>query len=325
MLAIAELAPARSDPAFIIRDHKSSSITAPALIRRAAAPTLTGAMTNGANRGLSSLSRSEPDARDSLRKTGDLDRAAVLDSAPEMSPFDPTSMRRVLLVEDDDVLRRNYETLLTAHRLSVCACPSKAEAIAAFGKEAFDVVLLDVTLGRDFEAGFELCQAFREKKKAIPIIFLTERNEDPDRISGLRLGADDYLSKTISGPYLVARINALIRRVETLTGSAPEPAARSGQQSGSQLRIDERLSRAFWNDQPLELSLTQYWILKSLFEHAGEVRSTTELMQAARVTVQPNTIVVHIKAIREEIQKVSPDFNCIKSERARGYRWVDEP
>jgi two-component system OmpR family response regulator len=249
----------------------------------------------------------------------------VLELAPEMGAPDPKSMRRVLLVEDDDVLRRNYETLLTAHRLWVCACPSKAEAIAAFGQQSFDVVLLDVTLGRDFEAGFELCQSFREKKKAIPIIFLTERNEDHDRISGLRLGADDYLSKTISGTYLVARINALIRRVETLTGGTVEPMLGTNQRSGSQLRIDERLSRAFWKDQPLELSLTQYWILKNLFEHAGEVRSTTELMQAARVTVQPNTIVVHIKAIREEIQRISADFNCIKSERARGYRWVDEP
>ena len=90
------------------------------------------------------------------------------------------------------------------------------------------------------------------------------------------------------------------------------------------MRIDERLSRAYWRESLLPLSLTQFWILKDLFEHAGEVRSTTELMRAASITVQPNTIVVHIKAIREEIQKITPDFACIKSERARGYRWVDE-
>ncbi|MHB2205607.1 winged helix-turn-helix domain-containing protein [Methylobacterium sp. CM6257] len=65
--------------------------------------------------------------------------------------------------------------------------------------------------------------------------------------------------------------------------------------------------------------------LKDLFENVGEVRSITQLMRAANITVQPNTIVVHIKAIREEIQKTTPEFACIKSERARGYRWVDEP
>jgi two-component system, OmpR family, response regulator len=168
------------------------------------------------------------------------------------------------------------------------------------------VVILDVTLDHDYEAGFELCQVFREKRKTIPIIFLTERSEDHDRISGLRLGADDYLTKTISGAFLVARINALIRRVEALTGTASEPRAVPAglQEVGSPLRIDERLSRAYWHGSPLELSLTQFWILKDLFEHCGDVRSTTDLMRAANVTVQPNTIVVRIKAIREEIQKI---------------------
>jgi two-component system OmpR family response regulator len=237
---------------------------------------------------------------------------------------DASSMRQVLLVEDDDILRRNYETLLTAHRLSVCACATKAEALAAFEREVFDVVILDVTLGRDYEAGFDLCQALRERRKITPIIFLTERNEDHDRISGLRLGADDYLTKTISGSFLVARINALIRRVEALTGEAPK-ALRSVQHVNSPLRIDDGLSRAYWMDCPLDLSLTQFWILKDLFEHAGEVRSTTELMRAANITVQPNTIVVHIKTIREAIQTISPQFACIKSERSRGYRWVSEP
>lgn len=242
---------------------------------------------------------------------------------PEMT-LDATSPRRVLLVEDDDVLRRNYELLLGAHQLSVCGCATKSEAVAAFDREAFDVVILDVTLGRDYEAGFELCQLFRERQKTIPIIFLTERSEDHDRISGLRLGADDYLAKTVSGAFLAARVNALIRRIETLTAGAAEPAAKPARSEIAPLRIDERLSRAYWRETPLTLSLTQFWILKDLADHAGEVRSTAELMRAANITVQPNTIVVHIKAIREEIQRISPDFACIKSERARGYRWVSE-
>ncbi|WP_336489700.1 response regulator [Methylobacterium nigriterrae] len=236
-----------------------------------------------------------------------------------------TSMRRVLLVEDDDLLRANYQALLSAHRLSVCACATKAEATAAFAAEAFDVVILDVTLGHDYEAGFDLCQAFRQRRKITPIIFLTERDEDADRISGLRLGADDYLSKTISGSYLVARINALIRRIEAIAQGEAEVAKPAPQPDNTRLKIDERLSRAFWDGRPLDLSLTQFWILKDLFEHAGEVRSITELMRAANITVQPNTIVVHIKAIREEVQKSAPEFACIKSERARGYRWIDKP
>jgi two-component system, OmpR family, response regulator len=252
--------------------------------------------------------------------------ATVRYNTVEMIASDTTStMRRVLLVEDDEILRRNYAALLGAHRLAVCACASKSEAMAAFKREAFDVVVLDVSLGDEYEAGFDLCQRFREQRKTTPIICLTERDEDADRISGLRLGADDYLSKTISSAFLVARINALIRRVETLLAGADEAATAPSKGSSSRLRVDERLSRAYWLESPLDLSLTQYWILKDLFSHSGDVRSTTDLMRAANITVQPNTIVVHIKAIREAIQKITPNFSCIKSERARGYRWVDDP
>jgi two-component system, OmpR family, response regulator len=163
----------------------------------------------------------------------------------------------------------------------------------------------------------EYCQTIRERP--------AERDEDADRISGLRLGADDYLSETSSSALLVARIDALIRRVETLLSGAAEPATMPSKEASSRLKIDERWSRAYWLNQPLDLSLTQYWILKDLFCRSGEVRSTTDLMRAANITVQPNTIVVHIKTIRERIQTITPDFVCIKSERARGYRWVEEP
>jgi two-component system, OmpR family, response regulator len=233
-------------------------------------------------------------------------------------------MRRVLLVEDDPILRTNYEALLVAHRLSVCSCQSSEEARRAFGAEDFNVVILDVTLGAEYEAGFDLCREFRALRPEVPIIFLTEHDQDADRISGLRMGADDYLSKTISGSYLAARVNALIRRVEALIEGVRELPQRTHHEGRSSLRVDDRLSVAYWNGTRLNLSLTQFWILRDLFLHAGEVRSTTDLMRAANITVQPNTIVVHIKSIREQIQALSPEFACIKSERARGYRWVEE-
>src|SRR5262249_8741976 len=98
------------------------------------------------------------------------EQAAIIGEEVAMNPPEPTSMRRVLLVEDDDVLRSNYETLLRAHQLSVCGCATKSEAIVAFSQQAFDVVILDVTLGGEYEAGFDLCLLFREKQKFIPII-----------------------------------------------------------------------------------------------------------------------------------------------------------
>src|SRR4029078_8350681 len=201
----------------------------------------------------------------------------------EMVAPNQIKRRRVLLVEDDNILRRNYETLLSSHHLTVQPCATKSDALAAFDGEMFDVVILDVTLGGEYEAGFDLCRTFREKEKFIPILFLTERDEDADRISGLRLGADAYLSKTISSTYLVARINALIRRVETLLSGAVEEASAASAKAGSLLTIDERLSRAYWLGSPLDLSLTQFWILKDAAKHARDVSSNTELMHAAQL------------------------------------------
>ncbi len=240
-----------------------------------------------------------------------------------------TKAKRILLVEDIDILRANYVTILEAHHFNVVDCGTKAEALEAFARDDFDVIILDVTLGADYEAGFELCQTFRTRQELTPIVFLTERDEDPDRISGLRLGADDYLTKTVSAAYLVARINALIRRFETLTKHAagerlPEALREQPVIDGSALKIDDRLSVASWQNQPIELSLTQFWILNDLARHPGSVRSIEELMRAANITVQPNTIVAHIKTIREKIQKIDPAFACIKAERARGYRWLED-
>ena len=242
--------------------------------------------------------------------------------------------KRILLVEDIDILRANYQTILEAHHFSVVGCGTKAEALDVFAREAFDVVILDVTLGADYEAGFALCQTFRAKRATIPIVFLTERDEDPDRISGLRLGADDYLTKTVSSAYLVARIHALIRRVDALTEAAAargpmlehivNPIKEQPIVEGSDLHIDSRLSMASWQGQTIDLSLTQFWILNDLASHAGSVRSIDDLMLAANITVQPNTIVAHIKTIREKIQKIDPAFACIKAERARGYRWLED-
>ena len=133
----------------------------------------------------------------------------------------------------------------------------------------------------------------------------------------------------MSAAYLVARINALVRRVETLTkGTAFNDIADADRQrpisNESDLQIDTRLSVAYWKDQPIDLSLTQFWILADLAQHGGSVHSIEELMHTANITVQPNTIVAHIKTIREKIQKIDPAFACIKAERARVYRWLED-
>jgi two-component system, OmpR family, response regulator len=230
------------------------------------------------------------------------------------------TQKKVLLVEDDAVLRGNYERLLGQYALSVRSSATALLAKELFDQERFDVVILDVALGADYEAGFELCQAFRTKRNDVPIIFLSERDDISDRISGLRLGADDYLSKTTATKYLVARIAALIRRMESIYGGQ-----RTEQRyiDRSELTLDDQASCAYWKSIPLRLSLTQFWILRDLALNPGTIRSIDDIMRAANITVQPNTIVVHIKAIRGIFLEIDPQFECIKNERSRGYRWVN--
>jgi two-component system, OmpR family, response regulator len=263
-------------------------------------------------------------SRSRVQNSQDAANSGSFHNAAEVIAPDLASMRRVLLVENDEILRRNYKALLSAHGFEVRTCATKSDAIVAFNQERFDVIIFDVTLNVDYETDLSICQVFRERQRMMPIIVLTEHEERPNTVKGVLSGADDYLSKTTSTAFLVARINALIGRMEALTSGASDSENETSAEGGSHLHIDERLSRAYWLRSMLDLSLTQFWILQDLFEHHGEVRSTVSLMRAANISVQPNTIVVHIKAIRKAIQKITPDFACIKSERAGGYRWIED-
>lgn len=231
--------------------------------------------------------------------------------------------KHIVLVEDDDTIRENYKTLFEARGFYVHDYPSKESFYECYNKVPTDIYIFDITLGRDFDAGFEICQHVRSNDIITPIIFLTARDTDIDKISGVRLGADDYLSKTTSTEYIVARISTLLRRVEGLQSASNLTSTKTQGSPRSHLTINDELSTATWRGEALELSLTQFWIVQDLHRHLGQVRSIYELMDAANITVQANTIVAHIKTIRQAFLRIDPDFSCIKSERARGYRWAE--
>jgi len=230
--------------------------------------------------------------------------------------------RNLALVEDDDVIRANYVDLLSQAGFRVAAYADKQAALHAFEKLP-DLVLLDITMGRERDAGFELCAELRRRSPTLPIIFLTSHDGEVDKISGLRLGADDYITKDVSIDYLIVRIEALFRRRAALLdqpGSA-ERAAPSPQRS---LRINDELSSVTWCGKRIALPLTQFWMLRELASQPGKVLSHTDLMRAAKIVVEPNTVTAHIKAIRDAIRQADPQFDGIRTERGRGYRWVED-
>ncbi len=224
---------------------------------------------------------------------------------------------RVTLVEDDPVIRENYADLLRGEGFAVEAYATDAQARERFTLSLPDLVLLDIALGANPDAGYGLCAWLRERSATLPIVFLTSHSSNVDRISGLRLGADDYITKDTSVDYLVIRIRTLLRRIQALRSKQVAP-----DRASSELTINDVTLVATWRKRPLRLSLTQFWMLRALVDHPGQVLSHKALMQAANVTIEPNTVVAHIKAIRGKFREIDPTFDSIRTERGSGYRWL---
>ena len=131
--------------------------------------------------------------------------------------------RKIAIVEDEEAIRENYAVAFRRQGYDVRTYADRPRALEAFEERLPDLAIVDVGLGDEVEGGFELCRLLRGISESLPIIFLTARDSDLDTISGLRLGADDYLSKTVSLPHLLARVAALLRRVDAL--KSPRDAA----------------------------------------------------------------------------------------------------
>jgi len=181
-----------------------------------------------------------------------------------------------------------------------------------------DLVLLDIALADEIDAGFEMCRELRVMSRKLPIIFLTARDSDYDAIAGLRLGADDYLTKDVSLPHIAARISALFRRVEALA----DPTDPRHERTCGELTVDPDRVAARWRGQAVDLTLTEFWIVNALTKIPGHVKTREQLMQDANVIVDDTTVTSHIKRIRKKFHALDPSFDCIETVYGMGYRWT---
>ncbi|GIX38169.1 MAG: DNA-binding response regulator [Silanimonas sp.] len=223
----------------------------------------------------------------------------------------------IAIVEDEPAIRENYAEGLRRHGFSVEAYASRPEARAAFALRLPDLVMIDVGLGEELEGGYELCRELRARSASLPILFLTARDSELDVISGLRLGADDYLSKSVSLPQITARIHALLRRVEALRA----PAARDSVIQLRGLKLEFERMAVSWRGQPVPLTVTEFWIVHALVRHPGHVKNREQLMREAQVVVDDATVTSHIKRIRRKFQALDPAFDEIDTVHGAGYRW----
>jgi two-component system OmpR family response regulator len=228
--------------------------------------------------------------------------------------------RLIAIVEDEPAIRDNYAAAFTREGYVVRTYGNRAQAMAAFNARLPDLAVIDISLEDEPEGGFELCRQLRALSAELPIIFLTARDSELDAVSGLRLGADDFLTKDLSLAHLIARVNALFRRVDALR---KPPGEETQKVRRGPLVLDGERMRAEWDGTVVLLSLTEFWIVHALARHPGHVKNRQQLMDAANVVLDDNTITSHIKRIRRKFQSVDPAFDALQTVYGMGYRWVE--
>lgn len=227
--------------------------------------------------------------------------------------------KRIAIVEDEEAIRENYAAAFRREGYAVELFEARQPAMDAFDMRLPDLVVIDINLKDEIEGGFELCRSLRAKSKNLPIIFLTARDNEFDAVSGLRLGADDYLTKDISLPHLMARVAALFRRMEALL----EPQTAESRIKRGELELDIDRMTVRWREQTVTLTLTEFWMVHALARYPGHVKNRQQLMDAAQAVLDDNTITSHIKRIRRKFVDIDENFSAVETVYGMGYRWLE--
>ncbi len=222
---------------------------------------------------------------------------------------------KILLVEDESSIADNISYALSTEGFELIWCETGKEALAALGNGGISLIILDI--GLPDVNGFELLKEIRITYD-IPVIFLTARSDEVDRVVGLEIGADDYVVKPFSPRELAARIRAVLRRV---TDRKKEPVGQD-QISASQFLLDDRRCTISYYEKPLDLSRYEFRLLRLLVLNPGRVYTREQLMD--RVWEEPDmsfdrTVDTHVKTIRQKLKAVYPEEDPIITHRGLGY------
>ena len=222
----------------------------------------------------------------------------------------------VLVVEDEASIAETITYALQTDGFTPVWKNTGRAGLAVLAAQPVALVVLDV--GLPDMSGLDVCRELR-KKHSVPVIFLTARSGEVDRIVGLELGADDYLAKPFSPRELTARIRAVLRRTQAGGGSA---AASSGGGLPAGWAHDEAKCRISFRDKPLDLTRNEYRLLGALLASPGRVFSREQLMEAAwddPGASLDRTVDAHVKTVRAKLRAVAPDADPIVTHRGLGY------
>ena len=230
-------------------------------------------------------------------------------------------MKIVAVVEDDADQRENYADVLAAQGYNVHTYGSKIDAQEGFHSRLPDLAILDIMLGEDMDGGFELCMELRNLSPNLPVIFLTARDSDADRISSQRMTAWDYITKPVSLEFRVARVHALLRIADQLK----QPDLQESLISVNEMEIDEKSMSVRWRGELISLTLTEFWIVESLARRPGHVKTYNALNDVTRQgLVERNTINGYIRRIRNKFRESDRSFDRIQTVHGTGYKWAQD-
>ena len=227
--------------------------------------------------------------------------------------------RKILLVEDEPGLVLTLSDRLESEGYAVDSAREGAEALKKAAEGAYDLILLDVMLPG--KSGFDVCRELRSRGSSTPILFLTARGEVADKVVGLKLGGDDYLTKPFDMMELTARVEALLRRGG---GSSPEETAGERYAFGD-VKVDFRKAEVKRGDRPVELSALEFKLLKYFIENRGATLSREELLSRVwgyDAAIHSRTVDVHVSGLRQKIEPNPARPQYIVTVHKLGYRFL---
>ncbi|HEC00781.1 MAG TPA: response regulator transcription factor [Sphingomonadales bacterium] len=234
---------------------------------------------------------------------------------------------KITLVDDDQNILTSVSMALEAEGFEVTTYPDGSVALEGLNDDQPDLAVLNIKMPR--MDGMELLRRLREKHD-FPVIFLTSKDDEIDEMLGLKMGADDYITKPFSQRLLIERIRTILRRVDAVRRMGQKLGTDSPDEDGvlirGRLKLDPLRHICEWADKDVKLTVTEFLILEALAHRPGHVKSRDQLMDIAYnddVYVDDRTIDSHIKRLRKKFRKVDPEFDGIETLYGVGYRYSE--
>tara|TARA_B000000477_G_scaffold5918_1_gene4885 strand:- start:590 stop:1285 length:696 start_codon:yes stop_codon:yes gene_type:complete len=231
-------------------------------------------------------------------------------------------MTHICLIDDDQNILASLSLALKSEGYIISTFSDGLSGLNSLKEDDYDIAILDIKMPR--LDGLEVLQKLRQTSN-LPVIFLTSKDEEVDQLLGLKMGADDYITKPFSQKLLIERVKAILRRSkDTLTSNDKEA---SNIIKRGKLSLNMSRYECFWDDVAIKLTVTEFLLLESLASRPGYVKSRDQLMSAAYdddIYVDDRTIDSHIKRLRRKFKNLDKNFESIETLYGVGYRYIKE-